>query len=100
VLQLPVFVLQLPELLYIATFHSSVLRFPAVVGLLANPVLPAERAGRQSCLALLQNCSHLLCRVPFTPLLGVSFPASTCHLSLHDFRDKSVFPGPPAREIP
>jgi hypothetical protein len=31
-------------------------------------VLPAERAGRQSCLALLQNCSHLLCRVPFTPL--------------------------------
>src|SRR5215470_7831485 len=43
----------------IAAVHPAVLRFPAVVGQLADAVLPGQLCCRQSCLALLQNRDDL-----------------------------------------
>src|SRR3954462_11877619 len=59
-LQLPVLVLQLLHLLRVATLHPAVLRLPAVVGLLRDPVLSAQLRRCQPCLALLQDRDDLL----------------------------------------
>src|SRR4030095_16588433 len=59
-LQLSVLVLQLLQLLGFTAVHPTVLRLPAVVRLLRDPVLPAQLRCCQSCLALLQDRDDLL----------------------------------------
>src|SRR6266516_4756021 len=59
-LQLPVLVLQLLQLLGFTAVHPTVLRLPAVVSLLRDPVLPGQLRRCQSCLALLQDRDDLL----------------------------------------
>ena len=75
-LQLPVLVFQLLQFLRIPTVHPAVLRLPAVVSLLRDPVLSAQLRRCQSCLALLQDFDDLLFAVSLafyfgSPLLGL-----------------------------
>jgi hypothetical protein len=75
-LQLPVLVLQLLHLLRVATLHPAVLRLPAVVGLLRDPVLSAQLRRCQPCFALLQDRDDLLFAMSRafpcgSPLLGL-----------------------------
>src|SRR5437763_6395885 len=75
-LQLPVLVLQLLQLLGFTAVHPTILRLPAVVSLLRDPVLSAQLGRCQSCLALLQDRDDLLFAVSRafhcgSPLLGL-----------------------------
>src|SRR5207248_8768412 len=76
-LQLPVLVLQLLQLLGFTAVHPTILRLPAVVSLLRDPVLSARLRRCQSCLALLQDRDDLLFAVSRafhygSPLLGLT----------------------------
>src|SRR5438067_13340683 len=76
-LQLPVLVLQLLQLLGFTAVHPTILRLPAVVSLLRAPVLSAQLRRCQSCLALLQDRDDLLFAVSRafhcgSPLLGLT----------------------------
>src|SRR5437762_8498143 len=75
-IQLPVLVLQLLRLLGFTAVHPTILRLPAVVSLLRDPVLSAQLRRCQSCLALLQDRDDLLFAVSRafhcgSPLLGL-----------------------------
>src|SRR6266566_5148186 len=91
-LQLAVLVLQLSQLLGFSAVHPAVLRFPAIVGLFRDAVLPAQFRGRQPRLSLLQYRDDLLftvsCafhRVLLSPGLG-----RNSHSTWHLFRGLGV----------
>src|SRR5262249_23559960 len=65
-LQLAVLVFQLLPPLGLAAVHPAVLRFPALVGLLRDVVLPTQIGRGQSCLTSLQDRDDLLFAVPCT----------------------------------
>src|ERR1700722_12465201 len=74
-LQLPILVFQMLQLLRFSAVHPPVLRLPAIVGLLRYPVLPAQFCRCQPGFALLQNPDDLFFAMacPFhcgSPFLG------------------------------
>src|SRR6185312_14889182 len=84
-LQFPVLVFEVFQSLGFAAFHPSVLRFPAIVGLLGNPLLPAQLRGAEPGLTLLQDRDDLFLAVSFAFHLGSPSPVETHIVGWHSF---------------
>src|ERR1700731_2320938 len=101
-LQLPVLVLQLLQLLGFSAVHTTVLRLPAVIGLLRDTVLPTQLRCAQPSFSLLQDRDDLFFTMPCPLHLRFSLPGfwRNSHFTWHTFRvlghsDRS----PPMSEI-
>src|SRR6266478_4726632 len=87
-LQLPVLVLQMLQFLGFSAVHPTVLRFPTVIGLLRDAVLPTQLRCGQPSLSLLQDRDHLFFTMPCPLHLRFSLPGfwRNSHSTWHTFR--------------
>src|SRR6266849_3127088 len=87
-LQLPVLLLQLLQFLGFSAVHPTVLRFPAVIGLFRDAVLPTQLRCGQPSLSLLQDRDDLLFTMPCPFHLRFSFLGfgRNSHSTWHTFR--------------